>query len=135
MNERAQKGLEIGVGPNAKPEPEPAPKAAPRVVVVLDGGLVQDVLADVPVDCVKIDYDTEGADRADLWPVPQDGTEGDRPASSEAFISHFGVEVSPERVALLFLTADDKAAHAAANETCIACGCTVGVCDCGEVLQ
>jgi hypothetical protein len=45
----------------------------PRVLVHLDGGLVQDIIADAPVHAVVIDYDVEGADVAELFDVPQAG--------------------------------------------------------------
>lgn len=34
----------------------------PRIIVVLDGGLVQDVISDTPIDCAIVDYDVEPAD-------------------------------------------------------------------------
>ena len=38
-----------------------------KIAIVLEGGLVQQVLTGgVPVECVVIDYDTEGADETDL---------------------------------------------------------------------
>ncbi len=45
-----------------------------KIAVIIEGGLVQSVLsAGVPVEYVVIDYDTEGADDADLLDVPQAG--------------------------------------------------------------
>lgn len=38
-----------------------------KIAIVLEGGLVQQVLtAGIPVECVIIDLDTEGADESDL---------------------------------------------------------------------
>lgn len=38
-----------------------------RIAIVLEGGLVQQVLTGgVPVECVIVDYDIEGADESDL---------------------------------------------------------------------
>lgn len=34
----------------------------PRVVIEIDGGLVQDVCSDVPIDVIILDYDVEGCD-------------------------------------------------------------------------
>jgi len=48
----------------------------PRIVINVEGGLVQAVLSDVPCELVKIDYDTEGADLEDLKQLDQgDGSE------------------------------------------------------------
>lgn len=43
----------------------------PRVVVVLEGSRIADVLADGRVDVLRIDYDTDGAEAIDLVPIPQ----------------------------------------------------------------
>jgi hypothetical protein len=45
----------------------------PRVVVSLDGGLVQGMCSDVEVRGYVVDYDVEGAPRRDLVDVPQNG--------------------------------------------------------------
>jgi hypothetical protein len=45
-----------------------------RVLVALEGGCVSAVTASVAgVQLVTIDYDTEGADEAELFDIPQDG--------------------------------------------------------------
>jgi hypothetical protein len=51
------------------------PSAPPiRVLVALEGGCVSAVTASVPgVQLVTLDYDTEGADEADLFDIPQNG--------------------------------------------------------------
>jgi hypothetical protein len=52
--------------------PAPAPKnTAIRVLVRLEGGCVQGVVADDMCDVIVVDYDSEGADEDDLTPVPQ----------------------------------------------------------------
>lgn len=66
----------------------------PRVLIVLDGGLVQDVIADVPLRATVLDYDTEGADLEDLHPVPQDEGEDDLPA----FIGEREVHVAADQI-------------------------------------
>jgi len=44
-----------------------------KIVITLDGGLVQAVVSDgTPVEYVVIDYDTEGGDENDMLDVPQD---------------------------------------------------------------
>jgi hypothetical protein len=57
-----------------------------RVLIALEGGIVQGTVADRPgVDVILLDYDTEGADVADLFAIPQsDG------ATAEAFRSQAG---------------------------------------------
>lgn len=39
---------------------------APRVVVHVEGGIVQGWVADVPVDVIVLDYDVEGADEDEI---------------------------------------------------------------------
>lgn len=46
---------------------------APRVVVSLEGGLVQGIVADVNLEGFVIDYDVEGASLSDVIDLPQDG--------------------------------------------------------------
>lgn len=52
------------------------PAIAPRVVLIVEGGLVSHVLADAPVDVLVLDYDTQGTTEAEnIVQVPQiDGT-------------------------------------------------------------
>jgi hypothetical protein len=80
------------------------PKPA-RCVIVMDGGLVQSVLADVPLDVVKIDYDTDGCTLEDgiveLTDVDED-TGLERESESTAFISEIGSDLAPEYVAARF---------------------------------
>lgn len=45
----------------------------PKVVVVLEGGLVSDVISTVPLQYGVIDYDTDGADEDEIFLVPQGG--------------------------------------------------------------
>ena len=42
----------------------------PKIVVVLDGGLVQDIYTDTPVEVVTLDFDVESADNDELLRVP-----------------------------------------------------------------
>jgi hypothetical protein len=42
-----------------------------KVVIVCDGGLVQEVLSDGPVEYCVIDYDVEGTDEGWLSKIPQ----------------------------------------------------------------
>lgn len=50
----------------------------PKVVIVLEGGMIQNALCNMPIDVYVIDYDTEGANKEDITKVPQDdGTTAD----------------------------------------------------------
>jgi len=63
--------------------------AAPTVLIVVEGGVIQDVIADKPAAVGRvlvIDYDTEGADAGDVVEVIQSG--GD---TSEALVSVYPV--------------------------------------------
>lgn len=84
-NDAAARGImyvtarEIARAAIAKIEADPPPsEPLPRLAIILEGGIVQDVVSDHP-DLIKleslyvIDYDTEGADVDDLLPVPQGG--------------------------------------------------------------
>jgi hypothetical protein len=77
---------------------EPAPPT-PRVIVVLEGGLVQDIVTTIPMDAAVIDYDTEGAEEDDLTQIPQQGTYG---GFVPACAGIRYVEVQPDRCNQLF---------------------------------
>lgn len=47
----------------------------PNVVIILEGGLIQNVITDLPVNVTVIDHDTEGADEQDVSRV--DGIHSD----------------------------------------------------------
>jgi uncharacterized protein YegL len=62
-----------------------------RIAIIMEGGLIQDILAVEDVDITIVDYDTEGAEEEDLTEIPQnDGT------SVEAFIGYPNVDLSDE---------------------------------------
>jgi hypothetical protein len=75
-----------------------------RAVIVMEGGLVQGVFADVELNVVKIDYDTDGCDEDDDVVELQDvGNDGElEEGSGEAFICDFPVDVLPGYVATRF---------------------------------
>ena len=60
---------------------------SPRVVIVVDGGLVQEVITDIPVVATVVDFDVEGADEEDLTKVPEDRVKGQPPSEKDASIS------------------------------------------------
>lgn len=67
-----------------------------RIAIIMEGGLIQDILADEEVDITIIDYDTEGAEEEDLTAVPKkDGR------SVEAFIGYPNADISAEARKLL----------------------------------
>lgn len=70
----------------------------PRVVIILDGGIVQDILSDVPIDAIVIDYDVEGIEKYRLTQIPQTPDASMEPAYTVEEV----VEVMPKRVAELF---------------------------------
>lgn len=54
-----------------------------RIAIIMEGGIIQDILADEEVYITIVDYDTEDAEEEDLTEVPQyDGT------SVQAFIGY-----------------------------------------------
>ena len=56
----------------------------PRIVIRLEGGCVQAVLSDTPVELMVVDYDTDGGDPAEMDSIPQnDGS------TVEAFVTTF----------------------------------------------
>jgi hypothetical protein len=52
-----------------------------RIAIIMEGGIIQDILADEEVDITIVDYDIEGTEDEDLMEVPQNNG-----ISIEAFI-------------------------------------------------
>ena len=52
----------------------------PRIVVTLEGGLVQNITSNLPAEVLVIDYDTECAEEDRLTNVPQGEGREDEPA-------------------------------------------------------
>lgn len=75
----------------------------PKIIVHIEGGLVQSVLASREIDLIIYDYDTDGAEEEDLKLVPQ--TDG---GDEEAYV-YIGeyVQVDPQRVNELFKALKD----------------------------
>jgi hypothetical protein len=93
----AELGIEGPPPINGRPAQPEVQQRKPRMVIVLDGGLVQNILANFDVEVISIDYDIDGADEEDLTPVPQgDGS------VSDAYVSAHGVEFKTNRVDDLF---------------------------------
>lgn len=91
-------------GEQALITPPATPGVTPRIVIVMDGGLVQNVLADTLVEVVKVDYDVDGCDEDDgvvsLQDVDDNGDLLD--GFEDAFITDIGAELSPGYVATRF---------------------------------
>jgi len=87
-------------------EDEVAVPPTPRVIVVLEGGLVQDILTTVPMDAAVIDYDTEGAEEDELTQIPQDlpgmSENASLQSTAPACAGIRCVEVHPDRCNQLF---------------------------------
>jgi len=81
--------------------------ARSRVVIVLEGGLVQDVLSNVPMEFARIDYDTDGAEESDLVDIPQTPA-GD---TAQAYAYTANADVMPERVNELFTAINTADRH------------------------
>lgn len=70
----------------------------PRIVVGLDGGLVQGISTDIEgVSAIIVDYDIEGADLSEIHDVPQ--SDGD---TAEAYIRGEVIDDDPDWVAAMF---------------------------------
>lgn len=79
------------------------PDHAQRIVVCLDGGLVQSIVSAAPLDVLVVDYDVEGADEDDLTAVDQgDGTVADASCS----LWSDGVFVSEKRLNEILTSAE-----------------------------
>ena len=68
-----------------------------KIVVILDGGLVQDILiSSGKGEAYVIDYDIEGAEAEDLMTVSFSASEGE-PNREQAYVSHWDkLETDPK---------------------------------------
>ena len=66
----------------------------PKIIITVEGGLVQSVNANCPINCLVVDLDTDGADKEDLVDLYEDG--------DPALVCNFPAEVNPHRVPELF---------------------------------
>jgi hypothetical protein len=87
-------------------EDEVAAPPTPRVVIVVEGGLLQDIITTAPIDVVEIDYDTDGADEEEIMQIPQDLPGMSENASLESTAAAVAMvrtaEVNPARANQLF---------------------------------
>lgn len=80
-------------------------RPTPKIVIVIKGGLIQNVLSTVPVEVLRIDYDIEGADPDNLTYISQ--SDGQTPRYATTFAPAYANfwtatrksgEVCPKRV-------------------------------------
>lgn len=75
--------------------------AVVRVGIRVEGGIVQSVFADAPVDALIVDYDTDSSDDESIYAVPQgDGT------TSRAWIYQDAAPAMPEELDRLYALID-----------------------------
>jgi len=81
-----------GLDENLHMEVEPGD---PQVLIVMEGGLVQEVITSVDCDVVKIDYDTNGCDQDDevIYNIPQGGGK-----TAKGFLSYFDSAINMEPI-------------------------------------
>lgn len=64
-----------------------------RITIILEGGLIQNVLSEIPVEYVVIDYDTDGSVDG-ITDVPQLNEFGETTdETAEAFVHHGNAEI------------------------------------------
>lgn len=73
-------------------------RRAPQVVVVVEGGVITDILCSRRIEAVVIDYDTDGVDDADLSDIPQVTT------TAKGIMARFPAVCAPRRVRELLET-------------------------------
>lgn len=71
----------------------------PKIIVHIEGGMVQNVLTNTDIELIIYDYDTDGAEPEDLKMVPQ--SNGSEPEQAYVYIGEY-IELSPDRVEELF---------------------------------
>jgi hypothetical protein len=59
-----------------------------KIVIVLEGGVVQNVLTDEPTEVTVVDYDTEGAEENEITKV----------LGNDAVVAVWDAEVNPEEI-------------------------------------
>ena len=105
-------------GGTGTPETKP-----PQVVIVIEGGIVREVLSSIPLDAGILDYDTECADETEVFDVVQRRDEqGSEIAQACGHIQ--AAAVNPTRVAELLEAINSKPDP---HEECSEDGCRVRV--------
>lgn len=81
----------------------------PRIVIVMDGGLIQQILADTDVEIATIDYDVEGTEDERLTAIPQ---QGGGVEAAYCWTQDAPDEIDKERVDELFAVIDREVSRA-----------------------
>lgn len=76
-----------------------------QVVVIMEGGLIQEVIASGPVEVLTIDHDTEGSSREHIRDIPQ----GNSPPA-ECYVRCENVTVDRCRITRLWKAASQPEA-------------------------
>lgn len=71
----------------------------PRVTITVEGGVIQAVEADAPVDVLVVDYDSEGCSEEDIRRV----------GNGDALVAAWPAHVNPDNIARIFREAGDSA--------------------------
>lgn len=66
-----------------------------KIAIIIEGGLVRQVLAEAPADVITLDLDTEGAFSSDLTRVPVPDELG-KWSMQDAYVNQFPVGVQPD---------------------------------------
>lgn len=77
--------------------------STPRIVITMEGGLIQCVLADADVEILVIDYDTEGTTDPTAM-IPQ--SNGTRAEAVTTIYTVLPEQRQPERVSQLFTASE-----------------------------
>ena len=72
----------------------------PKIVIPMNGGLIEEIVSDIPVEVLQLDYDIEGADKDELIKVgTKECTVWIADTSDDG---QYNVDVNPKRIAKLF---------------------------------
>ncbi len=82
LNETVQKSIKEVLSQVKKPK-------VPKIIAIVNGGVITSVVGDAPIDIHVIDYDYEGEDPDDCYEIPQDG---DKTETAVAYIGEIFTE-------------------------------------------
>lgn len=85
----------------------------PRLVVVMEGGIIHGLVADAPIEVAVVDYDAEGAEPDFVSQVAQLDTDGSVSGYEDAVVSlpHVEVETPGNWLPRVFADAEADAAR------------------------
>lgn len=81
--------------------------AAGHIGIRMEGGVIQSVWTDRPMDVVVIDYDTDGCAPEDIFNMPQDDGR-----TSECIVQEYAAAVMPEECQRIIAALDERDAKA-----------------------